>query len=380
MCSRLKRYIVLIILLLAFSGSAVAQPNISTQVVNRELRVFFLSDFNLTGRGTSAGIIFNINIYNASTNAFVLQLLIHSVKNNIEELLADGSSKPTVFDPSDNPITNQNLFSKTNKFALDNYSISKAGNDLRDAILTTGKLPSGVYRFTFILLDAQSLIELDRAFFEIDVYNPSSLDLIAPGAAADRSSPEKILTTLPVFHWTSNITKFRLRLAEKLPDVHDNASPAEIIQDRIRYDQIFTTDASKSGGTGGAVYLPTTSFQYPSAGAWPLERGKVYYWQIIGLVATSGAELELPSEIWAFQVSNLEDVTPPVSNSLLMDQLLALLGDKLDAFFSSSGPLSGFSPTGLCMLNGKWLTAEEVRAILAKIASGEYILVDMRVE
>ncbi len=370
-------------LILATSlGTCFAQINISAMLVNRELRVFFLSDFNFTGRGTSAGEIFQLRITNTTLEPVTFQLRLAISYN--DDPLAQGTTKPYTLTISESPlvITNQNLFSQAHRFALQDYSILPEGREMRDRILTTGRLPSGTYKFQFILINPNDGSSYDDAFLEIDVANPSSLDLISPGSPADHTSADVIITTQPVFRWTSNLSKFRLRIAEKLPNVHDAASPAEIIQDRVRYEQTFTIDATHAGGTApdGSIILSATVFLYPAAGAWPLERGKTYYWQVIGLVPTSGAELEMPSEIWAFQISSLENITPALTLSLLMERLRAALGDRFEKLFSAGGGLSGFSPTGVCMLNGRWLTAEEVQNILNKLNSGEYELVEMKVE
>jgi len=377
MSGKKTKWLVLVVLLLVLTSSAWSQVTISAQMLNRELRVFFLSDFNFTGRGTASGEIFRLIITNGPTAAATFQLGVEITYNN-SELLATGLTKQLTMDAgSVITITNQNLFTQAQKFSLQDYTIDDAGKRLRDRLLSTGKLPSGVYRFTFKLLVPGGGV-IDDTYVEIDVSNPTTLDLIGPGAPADHTAPEMIFTTLPVFRWTSNITQFRLRLAEKLADVHDTASPAEIIQDRIRFERIFTTDASQAGE--GKEYLPATVFQYPAAGVWPLQRGKIYFWQVTGLVPSSGAVMELPSEILAFQVSELDDRAVAMEGSLLLEKLRALLGERFDALFSSGGELAGFSPTGRNYLNGRWLTPDEVQALVNKLTSGEYILVEMRVE
>ncbi|MBN2355589.1 hypothetical protein JXO59_05720 [candidate division KSB1 bacterium] len=383
MSNKILKCMLLVTLIMGLIPSCFAQINISALLVNRELRVFFLSDFNFTGRGTSSGEIFQVRISNATLEpvSFQLRLLIRYNSQDLDQ----GITRPYTLSFAESPIliTKQNLFSQAQKFSLQDYAILPEGKDIRDKILTTGRLPSGIYQFIFQIIDpSMPGPPVDEAFLEIDISNPSTLDLISPGSPADHASADVIITTQPVFRWTSNMGKFRLRLAEKLPDVHDSASPAEIIQDRVRFEGDYTVDATKSGGTApdGSTYLPATILQYPPAGAWPLERGKVYYWQVTGLVPTSGAELELPSEIWAFQISPLENLTPALTQTLLLERLRAILGDRFENLFSAGGGLAGFSPTGMCMLNGKWLSAEEVQRILAKIASGEYELIDLRVE
>lgn len=376
------KYLLCAVLLMGFTAPGFSQINISAFLVNRELRVFFLSDFNFTGRGTGSGEIFQIRIANATFDPISFQLQLIIWYN--DKPLAQGITKPHSLTMAESPIliTNQNLFSQAHRFSLQDYSILPEGREMRDRILTTGRLPSGVYKFQFLLVNPADGTQYDDAFLEIDVSNPGSLDLISPGSPADHSEADVILSLQPVFRWTSNLTRFRLRLAERLPDVHDAAGPAEIIQDRIRFEIELAVDAARAGGVAadGSTYIPATSFQYPAAGAWPLERDKTYYWQVTGLAPTSGTELEMPSEIWAFRIGAPEQVIPTLSHTILLERLSAIFGDRSDRLFSSGGSLAGFSPTGLCLLNGKWLTMEEALNILAKIAAGEYELIELRVE
>ena len=118
--------------------------------------------------------------------------------------------------------------------------------------------------------------------------------------ALDRGPDRTILqvfTTLPMFRWDSNLAKFRLRIAEKLPELHKNASPEEIMNDRVRFDRTFQLNRDLSAGSAaGLEVIASTAYQYPATGAWPLERGKTYYWQITGLGPSSGGEIEMPGK------------------------------------------------------------------------------------
>lgn len=366
------------------AAAAPAQVTITARVSQRDLRLFFLSDFNFTGRGGSSGEIFSLTISGGTTpQSCQLGVVITRRSDGAPVELASGTTRP--FNLAAGEIirlTNTNLFSQAARFSLQDYSISSDGSDLRDQVLARGKLPSGIYRFEFTLqpLPAGSPAS---TYIEIDITNPTSLDLIAPGSPAGRSRPAISPTPLPLFRWTSNIGKFRLRVAEKLAGVHDEASPAEIIQDRIRFERTLVVAAERAGSRAadGSEYIASTSYLYPAAGAWPLEKGKTYYWQITGLAAAAGADVELPSEIWAFSVEEPGGLlsTAPVLSDMLAT-LTPRLGDSFSATFASGGELDGYALTGRYLLNGRWITLEQLQAILAKIASGEYTLLETRVE
>ncbi len=376
-----RKTIIFLLVWLFPALAAQAQMQIQAQVIQRDLRVFFLSDLNLTGRGTTANEIFALTITNPTGTARTSQLWVGISSRNFGEL-ASGITNPFTLSPGAFlRITNRNLFSQAQQFTLQDYQILDTGIELRDRVLRLGKLPSDIYIFTFELRPSDGGSS-SSTFIEIDVSNPTSLDLIGPGAPADRGDAVIVPSSQPIFRWTSNINQFRLCIAEKLPDVHDSASPAEIIQDRIRFEKTFTLDPTRSGGLAedGSEYISTTAYPYPAAGVWPLEAGKVYFWQITGIVPSSGAPLELPSEIWSFEVQGAGGPLGSLTHEALLAQLRALLGADFEAFFKSGGELAGYLPSGLFLLNGRWISQEQIRAILAKIASGEYTLIESRVE
>jgi hypothetical protein len=97
------------------------------------------------------------------------------------------------------------------------------------------------------------------------------------------------------------------------------------------------------------------------------------------LASSSGSELELPGEIWSFKLVDFTaggDGAP----SFLLSELGSLLGDDLAALLTASGPLSGFSPTGVFTINGRSYSLEQVLSLLAKIKNGEYVVVNVSCE
>jgi len=349
------------------------QVTISAQMQNPSLRAFFLSDFNFTGTGTSSTPIFSITMSNTSLTAQECDLTVTIRAENLGDL-AEGRTSAFVIEPM-KPIriTNQNLFSKALEFHLEEYSIARAGDELKRRILSTGKLPSDTYYFTFALHQRRTdYISQAEISFRVD--NPNTLTLLAPGQEAGSGESWPVSTTWPMFRWNSNLAKFRLRIAEKLPELHASASPEEIINDRIRFDRTFILDPENLASvSAGEEKITSTAFQYPVAGVWTLERGKTYYWQIIGLAPSSGGELEMPSEIWAFKIADASSGFAGI-HGILFSQLQLLLGEQLAAFLSASGPLAGYSPTGQFMMNGRSATLEQVLALLAKMNDGEYVI------
>ncbi|HOH08796.1 MAG TPA: hypothetical protein PLF89_14830 [bacterium] len=365
-----------------------AQVIIQAQVLQRDLRLFFLSDLNLTGRGRATNEVFSISIINSAAIQQIccLHMDLSKQEGGRSQLLASGTTNPfTLAAGRTIRITNVNLFSQAQQFSLDDYAIEDEGEEVQSRILATGKLPTGLYRFTFLISPCSgSGFSPSETYIEFDVSNPTSLDLIGPGEPADRALPGLSPTLFPLFRWNSNLSRFKLTVAEKLAGVHDAASPAEIIQDRIRFERLFTVDPARSGGIApdGSEYISGTSYPYPSAGAWPLEEGKTYYWRITGVAPSSGAEAEFPSEIWAFRTDagGMHSLEIRAGMSEMIASLRPASGEGMAPLFRSGGELDGFTLTGRYWLNGRWITYEQLQAILIKLSTGEYKLIESRIE
>ncbi|HPI72616.1 MAG TPA: hypothetical protein PK843_06925 [bacterium] len=356
-----------------WTGAHSQQVNVSARMINPSLRAFFLSDFNFTGSGTSGASIFSVTLTNTGLMDEPCDLTLTMRSENLGELAEGRTNTFTLRGPSSVALSSQNLFSQTHVYHLEDYSIARAGDELKNRILATGKLPSDIYYFRFTLRQLRTGFT-SQTEISLRVDNPNTLDILAPGSRAGSDDPAQVFTTLPLFRWDSNLDKFRLRIAEKLPELHKSASPEEIMNDRVRFDRTFQLNRDPSAGaTPGLEVIASTAYQYPAAGVWPLERGKTYYWQIIGLGPSSGGEIEMPGEIWCFTIAQ------PIAgmrgaNSALMNQLALLLGDQLASLMTGTGPLAGYQPTGVFSVNGHSYTLDQLLALLAALNRGEYVV------
>lgn len=374
---KITAYIILLLLpCVAFSQGDII---FSANLVHQDLKVFMLSDFNFSGRSTATIDIFRININN-TYNETVQCVLSLNISSETFGNLASGYTNPFTLEPSGFlMLTNRNLFNKADEFGLEDYNIENAGQDILDQLLATGQLPSGIYRFDFALqIQRQNGVpEVKQAFFIIDVTNPRTLDLISPGSHAGSSTLPTHYTNFPLFRWESNLDAFRLLIAEKLKDTQDDLSPEEVIQQRTIFDKLLKKQGTVASSFPGAEDIFGTSYQYPVAGVRPLEEGKTYYWQIIGLVQSSGGALEFPSEIWGFVIADMG------LNQVLtaeQQQILNLVLDFSTDLFGPGGPLYGFFPTGQATKNGVPLDSDELFDLLYKLSQGEIITKDILVE
>lgn len=352
---------------------------ISATPYTSDVQTFMLSDFNFSGRGTSASELFILTIINQTAQPQQCELMLDIYSQNYGTLAA-GHTRPFVLEGNEMlRVTNQNLFSEAQQFSLQDYQIESVGNDLKSTLLATGRLPADTYIFYFQLLSADGAM-LGETEIRFVITNPNTLDLLAPGDIASSAEEGLVYTPFPLFRWESNISTFRLTIAEQLPDAQDGLSPEEVMQQRVIFERTLTVEknniATSTDFPQGEI-IPTTLFQYPVGGAFPLEAGKTYYWQLVGLVRSSGAPLEIPSEIWKFKIvgtGSAQILTP------LQQQILNFVREMDESLLKPGGALHGYIPTETVTKNGVILKDDRIIDLLAKIVDGEIELLDESVE
>ncbi len=232
-------------------------------------------------------------------------------------------------------------------------------------IVQTGRLPDGVYTFRLVAnpVNGQSITQENV----LDISNPQTLQLDAPGGILADTTVNEIYTSFPVFQWESdpcNIPggcEYYIRVAEFNPQEFTSADQAIEGTTRLPLDQNIGFEPIGSD---------VMTFQYPAIGAGDLEPGKVYVWQIKKVVVTTSGDEDKLSEIFAFKV---KDITAPESSdgegedtSPAAMALRTLIGDeRADEFFGSGGPVEGFTSNGNVTLNGESVDLNVVQSLIS---------------
>lgn len=348
----------MIILLLSINYSF-AQITVESGLYQTDLNIFFINDLDLTQSGNSP-LLFWIKITNHYTVSKLVSLkmtILQNVLPDADPVLAFGETETYSLDPGTLIITNQNLFSQLDQYKFENYSINhNAAERLIEKILSTGKLPSGTYIFNIEITDHSPATGGTSEYTDIiiNISNPTTLDLIAPGEPAGSSELTEIYTTLPLFHWESDASEFEIKVCEKL-STHN--SPEDVMSNEPHL--LKTVNNQKI-------------FQYPSIDARLLEEGKAYYWQVTALVLSSGGIERLPSEIWGFKIASLSSGSYSAFQIQIVNNLIALLGaDFIKGLFEEGGQLANFFPTGVMLKDGTSMTLEDLNALVDKVLAGE---------
>ncbi|MCI0691435.1 hypothetical protein L0337_05440 [candidate division KSB1 bacterium] len=315
-------------------------------------QILRVSDFNITGSG-SVSELFILKIINTGAPTEVI-LRLEFRSSRYPDPIVEASTRPFTMATSPIPrtLTYQDFRGRgaNPDVTIDNFSYnSESVEDITDAVLKTGRLPSGTYFFNITLINTQNPgASPPPEQREFEISNPTTLDLISPGAPVGGSECFAQFGLLPQFKWDSNADRFLITVCEVLST---NSSPEDVMQNEPRLQRLVQR---------GSDFFGSPSFIYPPGGL-PLEYGKTYYWQVQAMIDAPSGEVRLPSEIWCFQISAIGDP----GTEIMLQQLLSLLNSgEFEALFNEGGPLHGFRLTGAAALNGRRLNLAELISFL----------------
>ena len=243
------------------------------------------------------------------------------------------------------------------------------------SILASGKIADGEYTFEIKIksgISGQTLASDSKTIF---VQSPVSINLEYPGGTLSDTLDNVLYSTFPIFQWYSQSCagcETFIRVTEFNSEVHSSLEEAMDDQRVLPFDQ------------SEEWYLidNVNSFQYPFSGAYPLEEGKVYGWQIMITLPTTIGQEEMASAINAFKIGSAGTVenTDMFTNPFLMVLQEVLGDDQFNAFFGSGNVLQGYNPTGQFEMNGITVDEASVGYILSQIESNAYQIQSVTVE
>jgi len=248
---------------------------------------------------------------------------------------------------------------------------------LMTAVLTTGQLADGEYRFELRLFSGSSETDLslsDQDSKTIIVESPSGVNLESPGGEIADTSFNIVYSTYPIFNWNkgfcSNCDTY-IRVAEFKVGFHSSAEEA------MRDERTLPFSQSENW-----LQLDDVStFQYPISGARPLEYGKIYAWQVKTVVPTTNGMEDQVSSIYAFKVADPSQSASPVSEDMIVQQLRQAIGqDQFNALFGADSPLAGFKPTGSISLNNSNIDDATLQQILNQMTNKNFTIKSVEVD
>lgn len=243
------------------------------------------------------------------------------------------------------------------------------------SVVTTGKIPDGEYTFKIEILDETGNVVLDEQSRTILVQAPVSISLESPSGELSDTLDNTIFTTYPIFQWFSQACggcNSFIRVAQFNSQLHSS------MEDAMEDQRVLPFDQSEE-------WYPVdnlNSFQYPFSGAYPLEEGNVYCWQIMMTMPTTVGTEEMYSEIAAFKIAEAGDIetSDMITSPLLMALQRAIGDEQFNAFFGTGNELQGFNPTGQVEINGVTVDESGVNYLLNQIMSATYQVQSIEVE
>lgn len=363
--------------LLAGANPARSQVNCSGVNLNLaevnvpDFQTVFLSNFNIISLSGSIPL-FELQILESQPGGTNVRMIFEVIA---QQYAAGGPiirAETNPFQVIGSRTFNSNDFAGQGDISGDVDFNTDAAQDLQNAILSTGRLPSDIYILRVRVENVANAADFCVWEKRYDISNPTTIDLISPGRVAGSGDCPVIYTTLPLFQWDSNATKFLIRISEKRPE---NASPEDVMNNESRVPERILV--------AGTDFLGRPSFQYPASGAgvFPLEEGKTYYWQVTAFVETPSGDVPLESQIWCFTVGQISGPTTSAEQIQLLDYLRALIGNSMvDQLFGDGGELFGYLTTGVILRDGSGIAITDLATLVSQVQSGQLSVTEVTVE
>ena len=390
----IKKSIIFFALLVLFKSGIQSQSlNIDVQGEIYEYATYYVSSFDVATGATNVQI-FN---YSLTSNIYPVYIKIRFKATIVSPGLGINNAA-TIVEVETDPfqiqdglyLDNRDLSSERtfindnsgNQIELQGQLIDVLDPGLSEAImqtiLTSGKLSDGQYTFSVMVYGGLtendlSLVFDDSKTFVIQSQVPITLE--SPGGALSDTTDNLLYTNFPIFQWSSGPPctgcETYIRVAQFDSDVHSG------LEDAIEDQRVLPSNQNEDWELIDNV----NSFQYPFSGAYPLEAGNVYCWQIrITLPTTSGTE-DMFSPIYAFKIGQAGNIetTSAITDPLLM-MLQQAIPDKFNSYFGSGMALDGYVPSGQIEINGVTVDQSVINNLLQQIMSQNYQINSVQVE
>ena len=390
----IRKSIIFFALLVLFKSNIQSQSlNIDVQGEIYEYATYYVSSFDVATGATNVQI-FN---YSLTSNIYPVYIKIRFKATIVSPGLGINNAA-TIVEVETDPfqiqdglyLDNRDLSSERtfindnsgNQIELQGRLIDVLDPGLSEAImqtiLTSGKLSDGQYTFSVMVYGGLtendlSLVFDDSKTFVIQSQVPITLE--SPGGALSDTTDNLLYTNFPIFQWSSGPPctgcETYIRVAQFDSDVHSG------LEDAIEDQRVLPSNQNEDWELIDNV----NSFQYPFSGAYPLEAGNVYCWQIrITLPTTSGTE-DMFSPIYAFKIGQAGNIetTSAITDPLLM-MLQQAIPDKFNSYFGSGMALEGYVPSGQIEINGVTVDQSVINNLLQQIMSQNYQINSVQVE
>ena len=383
---------------ISYSQDCVCDFNISKVFFNESIVGYSLSAFD-PSTGQSDIYLFeymisnNPDCYNDFANLpdlrlnFSLEIFSPSLGFNSLQQIVDGSFKlrditgDIRFKNTDLNLSNLSL-DNVGDFSIDyleQHLTDSTAEEMLSYVVSSNKIPNGTYIFRFTLepldnseINCSPSDSIHDEFVEqIEVYEPTYLELVSPGSNSySNANNSPIFTTYPVFNWNADMCSgcdYGIRVCEYDPLTHSSLSEAinDVSSLPVNQSQEFYPISSSSG-----------VFQYPSIGALELESGNFYVWQLQRSYQTTVGINEEYSDIYIFKINSFDSGSNLTNIQFLRD----IIGDSVfDSWFGPGGELDGYELLNI-NLNDVDVQSSQLQSIMSDIEQGNIEITGVEIE
>ncbi len=290
----------------------------------------YISDLEPEGfyRGN---ILFQISGQENTTSQYQVKYLLFYGEN----ILVEGRSGIFTLNTGETfQLTSRDLGDPSCRFYIGEHNLHTENKQVIGSFLASGVLLPGDYLFEIQFIKMPDGLIDTSVVFEFSIIGGSEVEALSPGVPCGESPP--VVIERPLFLWLGDCDSFTLNIGLIL---NREVSPLQNLQ--------LYPVLKKSGLTGNSFQFP---HDYP-----PLEKGE-YVWQVVGFRSTSSGVEKLSSTPMCFMVE-------PEKIQEIMEILKEKLGEDNPRLVEIEK--GGFSPTGTILLNGRIITIEEFRQIMA---------------
>jgi hypothetical protein len=270
------------------------------------------------GRGPVLISGFIQNLTNEEVTDLFLEIRVFAGKVGEIVNVTSRPGFPFSLDPMQSVYVTNNTLAEDGVEGIDDVvkfdgGLTPEGDNFIENLDGSTTLPADVYSMEVLIFQVTNengRVDLASVQTEIGggVAVSESVDffLRTPGDVTDANV--EITNPFPQFSWEGEQgIEYRLLVVKAT----DNDSPESQLQ------SARSSAAPKDGGSllpyeNLDVYVRGESYQYPAAGALPLEAGQTYYWQLSTEIRSGNSTEERTSEIWSFKLSEPETADAPI--------------------------------------------------------------------
>lgn len=340
------------------SGSSLsAQVNVSLQWLY-PAEAIYLADIAPAFTGGHQPDLFVVLLQNAAGTDQEVVLELSVARDRPSALfIFSGSTDPFTLHAGARRVTNRDLMSRNMDVSIRGADVGDRAESLFERVLETGQLPAGSYRWRVVVRTPQGM-ELGQGEVVVDLLNPSTLELLAPGRPFGQEPPV-VNTPAPQFLWSADAGPGTAGGAYRLRVVQVDAG-------------VGSPEAAMQGFASWESRVSRTAALYPgSVDAMPLRPGEVYAWQVTREVRTSGGIERIESPVYWFRMGSSGIAGAPTGGG--EDPLTVRLRELARAL--GLGPeLTGLRLQGEPMLGGQPMESESLERLIEAILAGEITL------